>query len=92
MTEDQRTVFHNIGYYLSMKELQKGIQGLSPAERIFFVVYQFDCELLNGGAYQYLFNHSGNYANEVTSALFTIGASQTSELAAKLISFFQINK
>ena len=88
MIEDQRTVFHNIGLYLSMKELRKGAQSLSLAERIYFVVYQFDCELLNGGIDQYLFNSSGNYANEAISAFSKIGAARSSELVEKLMSFF----
>jgi hypothetical protein len=86
--EDPETIVRNIGYYVQIKQDKKGLDSLSLAERVFFVVYNFDCELCNGGADQYLVNSSGDNANEVTSALSTIGAMKSALLAKRLESFF----
>lgn len=89
MDEDPETIVRNIGYYVSMKQYKKGIDSLSPQEKIFFVVHDFEMELLNGYADQYLHNSSGDNANEVPFALNIIGAIKSAELARKLLSFFR---
>jgi hypothetical protein len=88
MDEDPETIVRNIGYYVSKKEYKKGIDSLSPQEKIFFVVFDFEMELYNGGVAQYLVNSSGNNANEVSSALYAIGAIKSAELIRGFLYFF----
>jgi hypothetical protein len=88
MDEDLETIVRNIGYYVSVKQLKKGIDSLGSQEKVFFVVFDFEMELYNGGADQYLVNPSGDNANEVSSALNAIGAIKSAELVSKLLPFF----
>jgi hypothetical protein len=88
MNEDFETIVRNIGYYVQTKQDKKGLDSLSHAERTFFIVYDFNCELYNGGADQYLTNSSGDNANGISSALSTIGAMKSPLLVKKLESFF----
>jgi hypothetical protein len=88
MEEDQETIVRNIGYYVSMKQLRKGIKSLSDQEKIFFLVYSFEMELLNGGADQYLVNSSGDNANEVQSAMCAINAFRSSAIIEDFLSMF----
>ena len=56
------------------------IEKLSHAERVFYVVFQLEGEVNNGGFSQYLYNSSGNFANEVAEALREIGANKTADI------------
>jgi hypothetical protein len=62
------------------------IEKLSHAERVFYVVYQLEGEVNNGGFSQYLFNSSGNFANEIVEALREIGANKTADICDKALS------
>ncbi len=53
------------------------INYLSPAERVIFIVNTLESEVNNGGISQFLFNSSGNLANEVSAALKSIKAFNT---------------
>ena len=56
------------------------IESLSVEERVFFVSKQLEDEVNNGGFSQFLYNSSGNFANEGIPSLLAIGAVQTAEI------------
>lgn len=58
---------------------------LTKEERVFFVVMGLDAEVNNGGFDQYLYNSSGNFANELLPSLRTIGANQTADIFSRAL-------
>ena len=56
------------------------IEKLSHAERVFYIVFELEGEVNNGGFSQYLYNSSGNFANEIIEALREIGADKTADI------------
>ncbi len=59
---------------------------LSAAQRVFFLVWELESEVNNGGFWQYFYNSSGKYAPQVVDALTEIGANQCSEIVKQAIS------
>lgn len=55
----------------------ENISALTDEERVFFIVMELEAEVTNGGFDQYLFNSSGEFANELLSSLYTVGADKT---------------
>ena len=58
---------------------------LSHAERVFYLVNELEMEINNSGFEQYLYNSSGNFANEIVNALREIKACATSEIIGKAL-------
>ena len=56
------------------------IEKLSYAERVFYTVFQLEGEVNNGGFSQYLYNSSGDFANEIVKALCEIKAYKTADI------------
>ncbi len=56
------------------------IERLSDEEKIFYVNNLLETEVNNGGFSQFLYNSSGNFANDVIPSLLTIGATKTAEI------------
>ena len=52
----------------------------SNAEKTIYIVYQLEAEVNNGGFDQFLFNSSGDFANETAAALRSIGAEQAAAI------------
>jgi len=60
-------------------------QDLSPAERVFLLIWELESEVNNGGFQQYFHNSSGEHAPEVVAALKTIGAPATADIAQRAV-------
>ena len=59
------------------------LEKLSDAERTIFCVMSLEAEVNNGGINQFLYNSSGNFANEVEERLRAIGADKTADIYHK---------
>ena len=53
---------------------------LSPAERVFLVIWELEAQVNNGGFNQYFFNSSGRLVPYAANALRTIGAQEMSSI------------
>jgi len=71
------------GWLCKKCDYGENIEKLSHAERVFYVVFELEAEVNNGGFSQYLYNSSGNFANEIVKALSEIGADKTSDICDK---------
>lgn len=58
---------------------------LSDAEKAFYLVFQLEGEVNNGGFSQYFYNSSGNSANETANALCEISADKTAKIYKKAL-------
>ncbi len=56
------------------------IERLSNEEKIIYVNNLLEAEVNNGGFSQFLYNSSGNFANDVIPSLLAIGAMKTAEI------------
>ena len=54
---------------------------LNAAQLNVYIIYEMEGEVNNGGFEQYLFNSSGNNANQLIPALETVGSEQMLEVA-----------
>ena len=61
------------------------IAALTAEERTFYIVTMLEAEVNNGGFEQYLYNSSGNFANELVAALRSIGADATADIYQKAL-------
>ena len=61
---------------------------LSDAERIFYITQTLEMEVNNGGFYQFFYNSSGNFSNELVGAFTAIGANTTAAICQKAINAF----
>ena len=61
---------------------------LSDAERVIYLVMTLESEVNNGGFSQFLYNSSGNFANETASALRSIGADVMAEICDRVLAEF----
>ena len=66
----------------------EAMERLSDAEKTFYLVFQLEAEVNNGGFSQFFFNTSGNFANETADALRAIGADKTAEIYLRAIGVF----
>jgi len=69
----------------------EAIEKLSHAERVFYCIFQLEGEVNNGGFSQYLFNSSGNFANEIVDALNEIGAVKMAGICEKALAALGCN-
>ena len=64
------------------------IAKLTDAEKTFYFVVQLESEVNNGGFSQFLFNSSGDFANDTSTALRKIGAEKTAQIYDKMLAAF----
>ena len=64
------------------------MSALSEAERIFYITQTLEMEVNNGGFYQFFYNSSGDFSNELVGAFTAIGANATAAICQKAISAF----
>lgn len=62
------------------------IEKLSDAEKVFYMIYDLEGEVNNGGFMQFFDNSGGKFANETSAALRKIGADKTAVICDKAIS------
>jgi hypothetical protein len=65
---------------IQAKERTTGYESLTPAEQVFFCVWELEAEINNGGFEQFYLNSSGDIAAYVPDALRAIGATHTASL------------
>lgn len=64
------------------------IEKLSPAEKTFYLVFQLEGEVNNGGFSQFFYNSSDNFANDTAAALREIGAEKTAVICDRALAAF----
>ena len=64
------------------------IDKLSAAEKCFYLVYQLEGEINNGGFSQFFYNSSGDFANDTAAALREIGADKAADIYDKALAAF----
>jgi hypothetical protein len=57
----------------------------TKAEQVFHLIWELEAEVNNGGFGQYFSNSSGEQAHQVVTALETIGADATADIARRAI-------
>jgi len=70
------------------REAARGIESLTPAERVFLCVWNLEAEVNNGGFEQFFINSAGDNALETPGALREIGATRTAAMAEEANSVF----
>lgn len=58
---------------------------LSTPEQVFLLIWELESEVNNGGFHQYFYNSSGALAPNVVSALKTVGAEATADMAQRAL-------
>jgi len=76
------------GWLCRKSNYGENIEKLSRAERVFYLVSQLEGEVNNGGFSQFLYNSSGDFANDSTIALREIGAEKMAEICDRVLSEF----
>ncbi|MDD2361690.1 MAG: DMP19 family protein [Oscillospiraceae bacterium] len=66
----------------------ENIDKLTDAEKALYLVIQLEGEVNNGGFSQFLYNSSGDFANETPAALLKIGAEKTAEICDRVLAAF----
>jgi len=61
------------------------MEKLSQEERTFFLVFQLEAEVNNGGFSQFFYNSSGDFANETVAALREIGAEKMAKICERAL-------
>ena len=85
---DDLSLASSIGYQLSEKIENSGIEALTNEERYFYAVYELDNEVNNGGYLQYFDNSSGDLAYLIIDALQTIGSNETLNITRDAIDLY----
>lgn len=65
-----------------------GFDALSYPEQVFYVIWELESEVNNGGFEQFFSNSSGDVAFAVVDALKAIGAEETARIAAEANGMF----
>lgn len=87
--EDENKFVTAMSNYLGKKsDYGDNLEVLSECERIFYTTDIFEGEINNGGFEQYIYNSSGQTANEIITALNIIGAKQITEIYQKVFDIF----
>ena len=76
------------GWLCRKSNCGENIEKLSSAEKVFYLVFQLEGEVNNGGFSQFLYNSSGDFSNETATALREIGAEKTAEICDIVLSEF----
>ncbi len=64
---------------------EDNFEKLTEEEKIFFILWQMEAEVNNGGFSQFFFNSAGNFANEAEAACRKIGADNMAEICKKAL-------
>ena len=67
------------------------IERLNEHERVFYVTQILEQEVNNGGFFQFFYNSSGDFSNELVDAFAKIGAFKTAEICKKALAVFNGN-
>ena len=87
--EDENKFVTAMNGYLGKKsDYGDNLEVLSECEKIFYTTDIFEGEINNGGFEQYIYNSSGQTANEIIAALNAIGAEQIAEIYQKIFDIF----
>ncbi len=76
------------GWLCKKSNYGENIGNLSGAEKTFYLIFQLESEVNNGGFSQYYYNSSGDFANDIAAALRDIGAYKTADLCDKALAAF----
>ena len=76
------------GWLCRKSSYGENIENLSDAERVLYLTFQLEGEVNNGGFSQFLYNSSGDFANDSVAALHEIGADKTAEICTRVLSEF----
>ena len=66
----------------------ENIEKLSKEEKSFYLVFQLEREINNGGFSQFFYNSSGDFANYTAAALREIGAEKTAKICDRALALF----
>ena len=61
---------------------------LNACERTIFVTQELECEVNNGGFFQFFDNSSGQFSDEIVEAFIRIGAAKTAKICRKAVAAF----
>ena len=87
--DDKNDFLIALGSWLSKKSnYGEHPDRFSPAEKAIYIIYQLEAEVNNGGFAQFLYNSSGNFANETAAALRSIGAEEIAAICDRAFSAF----
>ena len=87
--DDKNDFLIALGSWLSKKSnYGEHPERFSNAEKTIYIIYQLEAEVNNGGFDQFLFNSSGDFANETAAALRSIGAEQAAAICDRAFSAF----
>ena len=76
------------GWLCRKSNYGENIEKLSSAEKTFYLVFQLEGEVNNGGFSQFLYNSSGDFANDSAAALREIGAEKMAKICDRVLSEF----
>lgn len=65
------------------------MEQLNDCERVFYINQLLEMEVNNGGFFQFFYNSSGNFANEVVDSISKIKADRVVEIYKKALEFFK---
>ncbi len=88
LDDENKFVTAMSGYLGKKSDYGDHLDALTERERIFYTADVFEGEINNGGFEQYIYNSSGQSANEIIAALNTIGANQIAEIYQKIFDIF----
>ena len=87
--KDQYDFVYEMDMYLAGKcNYGDEIQKLNGSQRIVYLIGELEAEVNNGGFWQYFYNSSGNFANEIIPALKKINAVNTAEICKNAMVVF----
>lgn len=86
-TEIAAGITNAFGFVYAIYE-RKGIKGLSKPQLYYFVLWELDAEVRNGGFSQYYFNSSGELAIYAVEAAEAVGASKLAGIIQKANDLF----
>ena len=73
------------GWICKKSNYGENFEILSQAEKVFYLVFQLEGEVDNGGFSQFFYNSSGDFSNETPAALREIGANKTAAICDKAL-------
>ncbi|MBQ7915986.1 MAG: DMP19 family protein [Firmicutes bacterium] len=69
-------------------EYGEAMENLNEYEMIVYIAQELEAEVNNGGFWQFFYNSSGNFSNQLVDAFNEIDASQTAEICQKALTVF----